>query len=261
MLRDERRQWGIDRHLVPELVGRYVCHAPRRDALRTARQVNTVTHYLSKMATGEARLYEGAYYGTTIVCLDEVTDELGETLSNGTTGLAFEDEVRLGPLEILPVAADVARSDDFPEAVRHIAYWQDRSLEQLEDPNPLRVKEITRKKGGYSALANLLMVKEDPSEEERDFMMEFGYVMQLLDDYLDQPEDEKEGVSTMFTEDVFNTADLFYRRDAMMERAEELWGRTKASRRFRRVLAAHTGLAEIENRTRFSTSTFVPWYL
>jgi len=260
MFRAERAQLGYDFGFAPELVERYIGEAASDDALTMVRQVNGVTTYLSWMATGEPRLLEGTVYAVGIAGMDVVTDVLKEPVSGGATSAALDGEPPMKELEALSLASSVARGPRFDHAVKRIAEWQDRSLQQFRDPSEERLRDITRKKGGYSALAHLNAVKTSPTAEEDKFMVTFGETMQLLDDYLDQPGDDREGISTLFTEGYLDGDDLLGHIEETERRAREVWGDTAAVRRFGKVMRAHRRLGQLENRVPGSAERLLPWY-
>jgi hypothetical protein len=261
MLDVERRQIRTDFGFTPTLVDEYVNDTPRKDALRAARQVTGAGTYLSWMVTGEPNFIENAVYAVTIVCLDEVTDERGESLSDGTTTNALHGENDHPSLEILDVARSLAKGHRFEEAIQQVAYWQDQSLGQERDISPERVRKVTRRKGGWSALGHLHMMTSDTDRDTDEFASRFGYVMQLLDDYLDQPEDEAEGVTTELTCGEKNAGDVARHVDDMLDDAEMRWGNSKAVSRFRKVTSLHLTMGDVANRTPANPSWFVPWYL
>lgn len=260
MLSPERQQVRSDFGLAPELVRRYVGDVAREDALTMVRQVNGVTTYLSWMATGEVRLFEGTVYAVGIAGMDVVTDVLKEPVSDGATEAALDGHPPMKELEALSLASDVARGPRFDHAVAQLASWQDRSLEQFDTPDEDRLRDITRKKGGYSALAHLHAVKRDVTLAENEFMFTFGETMQLLDDYLDQPGDEAEGISTLFTEDYMDSGDLLDRIEVTERKARRVWGDTKAVRRFGKVMRAHRRLGQVENAAPGTAERLLPWY-
>jgi hypothetical protein len=159
------------------------------------------------------------------------------------------------------LASDIARGPRFDEAVRYIGNWQDASMKQTEDLHSAEVHDITFHKGGSSALANLHMVKDSPSNREDRFAMQFGYLMQLLDDYRDQPEDDEEGLSTLFTIGDMDAADLRETIADVESQAIDLYGDTPAVRRFFRVCRMHYRLGWMANNTPIDPSSVVPWYL
>lgn len=260
MFTPERQQIRSDFGLAPELVRRYVGDVAQEEALTMVRQVNGVTTYLSWMSTGEVRLFEGTVYAVGIAGMDVVTDVLKKPVSDGATEAALNGHPPMKELEALSLASDVARGPCFDHAVRRIAEWQDRSLQQFESPDEERLRDITRKKGGYSALAHLHAVKRDVTPAEDKFMLTFGETMQLLDDYLDQPGDEAEGISTLFTEGHMDGDDLLDHIEVTERKARGLWGDTEAVRRFGKVMRAHRRLGQVENTVPGAAERLLPWY-
>lgn len=260
-MRDVARQLRTDFGLVPDIVDEYVVDTPRGEALKATRQVCGVTHYLSLMATGEPQMRKAALFGATITCIDEVTDELGEDLHPDAINAALDGDPPYECLEIIPVAAEEAESEYFADTIRNLCEAQDRSRKQLQPISQEEVAEITQLKGGLSAHANLMMVKDDITPEERDFMWGWGYTMQLLDDYLDQPKDKKAGLSTCFTTGRYDAQDLLASIKQTETVARGIWGDSAAADRFFRVCRLHRLLGHVENRTPASASWFAPGYL
>lgn len=261
MIRNELRQLAADFGSIPELVEYHCPESDHEEAVKMVRQVNAVNTYLSWMATGRARTKEGVWYGLALAAMDEVTDELQEPLTAGFMRESFRNDVETPRNEAVATAERYSRHPDFMRVLNDVAYWQDKSLSQFEDIDHERVHRITEQKGGSSGLAHLFMVKEEADDEERLFAYQFGSLMQLLDDYLDQPKDEEVGISTMFTRGCMGRENLRKFAETVMDNAEELWGRGPATRRFRWVVRAHIKLGWVENESRFSASTLVPWYV
>ena len=260
MLQAERRQLRHDFGLAPELVDRYFPEKVREDALTMIRQVNGVTTYLSWMATGEPRLYEGTLFATAIAGMDVLTDEYGEPLADGAVVSALGRNTDYRCLEPCALANREARGPRFDEALLAIAEWQDASAQQFGDLSEELLWDITSGKGGASALAHLHAVKEDPSAEEEQFMFRFGTTMQLLDDYLDQPADRAAGISTLFTEGHRDGSDLRRRIERFTEECRCLWGDDTAVDRFGQVMRLHHRLATVENSYPGAATRLLPWY-
>lgn len=258
--RAERRQLGYDFGFAPALVSRYIPEGAQGDALKMVRQVNGVTTYLSWMATGEPRIFEGTVYAAAIAGMDVVTDYHKEEVGGGVTAAALDGDAAYPSLELMGLASSVSRGPDFDYYVGKIAKWQDASLDQFGDPDGSRLRTITRRKGGASALAHLHAVKDQPAAEEDSFMHEFGTTMQLLDDYLDQPGDRAEGISTLFTEGVYDRSDLEDHIEGVEDGCRSLWGDTKPVRRFSKLMRYHYALGRVENKTPIPAARLVPWY-
>lgn len=258
---DITRELWSDFVLLPSVVDRYTYRTPRREALKASRQVAGVTHYLSLMATETPQMEAARHYGVAITAIDEVTDEWGKRLSDGTMEDALNGTPRYPPMEAVCEAAEMAESDLFGPSLKALAVWQDRSLRQLGSISIEEVKEITWRKGAYSCLANLAMVKSDISEEEREVALQLGATLQLLDDYLDQPKDKQSGISTVFTKGVSSRRELHEAVTLVSNRAEDVWGDSGAHRRLFDVMALHHRLGYVENNTPFRASWFAPGYL
>lgn len=256
----ERQQIRSDFGLAPELVRRYIREEAQDDALTMSRQVNGVTTYLSWMATGEPRIVEGTVYAVGIAGMDVVTDFQKWKVSDGLTRSALDGEPEVDDMAPLSLASDLARHPEFDSAVRRLAEWQDRSLAQFGSPDEYRLRRITANKGGYSALAHLYAVSEDVTVEEESLMMQFGETMQLLDDYLDQPGDEEEDISTLFTEGYIDVDDLRRKVDSLETMCEATWGKSRATKRFGRLMRMHIRLGRVENRYPGAAKKLLPWY-
>jgi hypothetical protein len=261
MLSHERRQLGHDFGFAPALIERHIPEPEREGSLKMVRHVNVVTTYLSWMAVGEPRHFEGSLYAAAIAAMDCVTDYRNERIGGGVTRRALHGGTEYPELELVETASDVARSPEFDDGMEKIAQWQDESLSQFEDPSATDLMLVTEMKGGWSARTHLHALKAEPTYDEVEFMLEFGAVMQLLDDYLDQPDDEDAGISTLFTEGYTTRQDLAFRREEMMDEAEALWGASPATRRLRRILRLHTRLGDVANRTPLRPEWLVPYYL
>ena len=260
-MRDVARQLRTDFTTVPDLVDRYIVHTPREEAIKAARQVCGVTHYLSLMATGRAHMHRCALFGVTIACIDEVTDELGENLYHDPIRSALDGDPQFESLEIIPEMKLMAKSPRFGECITHIAKAQDQSLSQFEDITPSLAESITLKKGGWSARANLAAVKSDITPTEWDAAWEFGSLMQQLDDYLDKPKDEDAGLSTMYSLGAWDKQHLGNEINATEKIAAAEWGKSRAHKRFFRICRLHRRLGQIENETPLKAAWFAPGYL
>ncbi len=259
MFESERRQIRYDFGLAPELVGNYLPDEAYQDGVALVRQVNGVTTYLSQMATGEVRHYEAVVYAAAIAGVDCVTDIRNEEVGEPVRA-ALGGDVEYPELELVPQASEAARGDGFETALIEVAESQDVSLTQFDDIRPGELWDITRFKGGWSAKAHLEAIKSDVTAEEDELMEEFGFLMQLLDDYLDQPEDKREGISTLFTEGEMNSADLAEKIDEVERRTENVWGRSEASERFFDICRYHRRIGQLANHTPLDPEQHIPYY-
>jgi hypothetical protein len=261
MIRDELRQLHYDFSLAPDLAERYTEHEDNPAVVRFIRVVGGVSHYLSRMATGDARIYEGQVFGALGVRMDEVTDVAEREIDQRKFRAALRGDEQVDGWEIATLAGDVARSDAFPEKMVDVARAQNDSLVQFDETDHGTLFGITSNKGGHTGVANLHMVKEDPARHEEQVAYDFGVLMQLLDDYLDQPDDEADGISTLYTEGHFDRSDLEYHRKRVLTAAEKTWGESTASERFRAVTKLHSRAGWLNNETPIDPSWIVPWYL
>lgn len=261
MFTAERAQLSYDFGLAPRLVRQYIPEPERKDSLKTVRQINGVTTYLSQMACGEVRHVEAVYYAVGIAGMDVVTDYRQETLSDGVVVDALDGDWAYPELEALHAAAEFAKGPKFRDAVLSLAKWQDESLKQFGELSPDELEGITYGKGGFSALGHLHAMKERPSPEENKLIRNFGYVMQLLDDYLDQPGDDAAGISTLFTSGEYDRSSLCYEIGKLRRWCEDVWGETPALGRFFRICRLHARLGDVENNTLIPVKRAVPFYL
>jgi hypothetical protein len=260
MFKPELRQLKFDFRDAPSLVERHFPEEEYEGSVKMIRQVNGVTTYLSQMATGEHRMHEGYHFAAGAAGMDVVTDFHHEDLSGGVVEDALEGDPPFDCLHPLVNASKIARGPEFDRSIKQLALWQDRSRRQFKNPSIEEVREITHMKGGCSAMAHLHAVKEEPTDEEESLMFEFGHLMQCLDDYLDQPKDEKEGISTLFTTGEMNVSDLCRLWEDVMRQCKQVFGDSTAYRRFRKVTRAHILMGDVENTTPLSASTLCPWY-
>jgi hypothetical protein len=260
-MRDIARQLRTDFGHLPDLVDEYTVHTPWDEALRASRQVCGVSHYLSLMTTGEVDMRKCAAFGVTITCIDEVTDELNESLHPEVIRSALRGDPAYEPLRVLPEISDLAASDRFDNAITQIGKAQDMSMEQFGDITKDATVHITRKKGGWSARANLAMFKPDIPPHEWNIIRDFGYLMQMLDDYLDRPKDKHNGLTTPYAFPQYNSEWLKQRIDTVERDTAALWGKSRAHSRFFNICRAHRILGKIENGTPLSASWFAPGYL
>lgn len=260
-MRDIARQLRTDFGLVPRLVDEYVVHTPRAEAIKASRQVSVVSHYLSLMATGEVDMRKCASYGVAITCIDEVTDELGGDLYPAPIAQAFAGTPPFEPLRILHSMRDKYEDDRFEYAVRQIGKAQDMSMAQQDDLNQVPVEHITKSKGGWSARANLALFKDDITEEEWGLLWRFGFLMQMLDDHLDQPKDQRNGITTLYSFPFWDANSLATMIDACEEMCRDVWGESPALRRFFTICRLHRRLGQVENGTPLKASWLVPGYL
>lgn len=78
-----------------------------------------------------------------------------------------------------------------------LARAQERSILQREAITCAEVKEITRDKGGLAILLLALQINPHLTPEQQACYRQLGYLVQLCDDYVDQEEDTRNGVTTI----------------------------------------------------------------
>jgi len=261
MIRNELRQARLDFSLAPELAREHCEHADHEEATKFIRVLSGVTHYLSRIATGEARIYEGHLYGALGVRIDEITDEQRDEIPEDTARKALDGEHDDETLDIFELTSAAARSPEFDDALLEVVRQQNRSLEQFDDLCEPEARGIVMDKGGASGVAHVHLIKEyvSPSDETAGYL--WGALMQLLDDYLDQPDDAADGISTVFTEGYMDAAELERIRRDSLKRIEATWGPSSGMRRFRRITQLHRYAGMLRNRTPLEPSWVCPWYL
>ncbi|WP_049569696.1 class 1 isoprenoid biosynthesis enzyme [Nonomuraea sp. SBT364] len=84
--------------------------------------------------------------------------------------------------------------------------------------------KITRGKGGLANVTLLALVQPRMSTEERELIMELGEAFQLLDDYLDQDEDRRDGIFTPITRGEATLADVGARMRALRPKLAAHYG-------------------------------------
>lgn len=261
VLRTLPAQLRHDFGFTPTLIDHYVTERDRADALRAARQVTGVGTYLSKIICGEPRMFENAVYATLIVCIDEASDDVGESLYPNAIRQACNGNPPSESLEVVPLALSVSRSHGLGVTLRKLADWQDQSREQENDISEHRVETITHEKGGHSAVGHVQMMCDDPTHDDLTFAHRFGFLAQLLDDYLDQPDDEADGVSTMFTDGTYTGEMLSKEIDEVEQMAHRQYDAPTAINDLFAICRTHKFLADVRNHTRFDPSRLLPWYL
>lgn len=86
------------------------------------------------------------------------------------------------------------------ETLLHLLQAQKYSITQLEkDIKEEEVLEISIWKGSTSVLADYLFATRRWAEDEEDFYLKFGFILQLADDLQDMEEDRKAGGHTLMT--------------------------------------------------------------
>lgn len=260
MLSDIRSQLRSDFRVLPKVVDSMFREEHHEDVLQMMRQVNGVTTYLSQMSLGKTRRAEATLFAAGVAGMDVVTDIRGERLSDGAVKATLAGNPPYPELEPLWMASDMAQCHRFDSAIESLARYQDRSMKQEGDPTNSELRDITRHKGGYSALAHLYSMKSTPTPTEKDLMMDFGHTMQLLDDYIDQPEDKEEGVSTLFTAGVADRSNLRARIARLQGDLRATYGDTEAVTRFGRVMRWHYRLGRLENKRPGTVGSLLPWY-
>ncbi|WP_370259172.1 hypothetical protein [Streptomyces sp. V4I8] len=156
-------------------------------------------------------------------------------------GAPFRPQTRLEELLLLlhdAIAVRLPHPPDDPirPLLRELHTFQLRSRAQRDPGLPLpAVLEITRGKGGLGMVALLSLLRPGMSGEERDVLIELGYVFQLLDDLHDLPLDRADGITTSATLNAFSLTDLATRVQGLRSRFIACYGTA-------RPLTAHLAL-------------------
>ncbi|GAA2316503.1 hypothetical protein GCM10010149_80810 [Nonomuraea roseoviolacea subsp. roseoviolacea] len=114
--------------------------------------------------------------------------------------------------------------------------YQVLSRRQRDPATPAaQLGKITRGKGGLACVVLFGLVHPDMSVVQRDTVMEAGEALQLLDDYLDQDADLRDGIGTPLNRGEVSLADVGARLRALRPRLAAGYGRA-AARRFAATL-------------------------
>ena len=110
----------------------------------------------------------------------------------------------------LSIEAALKRKPDDPvfKAVMAVHEYQMLSRRQRDTVDPETLLEIARGKGGYAIVAMFALMRESMSAEETGLLLQFGEVIQLLDDYQDIELDRQNGVHTVITEGICGLPDV-----------------------------------------------------
>lgn len=139
---------------------------------------------------------------------------LDTDLASLFAGGRFRPRTRLEELLLLlhdAIAVRLPHPPDDPirPLLRELHAFQLRSRAQRDPRVALpEVLEITRGKGGLGMVALLSLLRPGMPEEERDLLIELGYVFQLLDDLHDLALDRADGLTTSATLNAFSLTDL-----------------------------------------------------
>ncbi|MET7462183.1 hypothetical protein [Nonomuraea sp. NPDC005501] len=107
--------------------------------------------------------------------------------------------------------------------------YQVLSRRQRDPATPAaQLGKITRGKGGLACVVLFGMVHPDMSVVQRDAVMEAGEALQLLDDYLDQDADLRDGIGTPLNRGEVSLAEVGARLRALRPRLAACYGRAAA---------------------------------
>lgn len=254
------KQLYHDFRTIPRLVDRYVEEPYAAGARRTVRNVNGVSPHLSRMVTGDTRFEEGVWCGLAFAGLDVLADDKQVEAFPDRYHAALKGDPSCRPLVPVGKSAQKARSPRYERWLYEVAKVQDDSMEQFGDPSIPRLRNITMRKGGASFTAHMCALADGLTDAEIETARRIGFVMQLLDDYMDATEDEEAGIATLVTEGVVDAASLRKRIDRAQQAARETWGDTPGTNRFCRLMDAHYRLGRLEHRRPGTASRLLPWY-
>ncbi|NUW42872.1 class 1 isoprenoid biosynthesis enzyme [Nonomuraea rhodomycinica] len=107
--------------------------------------------------------------------------------------------------------------------------YQVLSRRQRDPATPAaQLGKITRGKGGLACVVLFGLVHPDMSVVQRDTVMEAGEALQLLDDYLDQDADLRDGIGTPLNRGEVSLAEVGARLRALRPRLAASYGRAAA---------------------------------
>lgn len=238
----------------------YFPRGARAEALKAARHVNGVSAALMPLVSPRARWDVANEYAAAVAGVDVATDHHGLTLSDGLMGRALLGEAELDCLEPVGEVNRMAGGGGFETAMHGLAKAQDLSIEQKTRTGDGFLRRVTGMKGGYAFNAHAYVLADGLDEELHEWSMNTGFVMQLLDDYLDQPEDEEDGINTLFTEGYWDSERLAGTIDVVADETVKVFGDTRAVRRFVRMLRLHYRVGKVENRWPGVVGKLLPWY-
>ncbi|GIH76798.1 hypothetical protein Plo01_32270 [Planobispora longispora] len=122
-----------------------------------------------------------------------------------------------------------APGDLWHTALLELHDYQVLSREQRDPATPAaQLGKITRGKGGLACVVLFGLVHPDMSVVQRDAVMEAGEALQLLDDYLDQDADLRDGIGTPVNRGEVSLAEVGARLRALRPRLAACYGRAAA---------------------------------
>ncbi len=201
----------------------------------TSMTVNFVVLNYAKMAglpfNGELSVLAGAFARLYDDMMDNSDDpDLDLRLARLFSGRRFAPATapeRL--LQRLHQAIDrrLGRPKDAPIHDMLMALHECQTLSH-EQKNPAisgeSLAKITRGKGGLANVTLLALMQPEMSVPERELIMELGEAFQLLDDYLDQDDDRRDGIVTLITKREATLADVGARLRALRGRLFAFYG-------------------------------------
>lgn len=224
----------------------YTSIGKRHRGMQLIRKFSILCYSLADILKVKPDPYLISYMGTLIFLGDEISDKSRGILMNG----ALEHIPKKHPIHKV-YNKFVARSN--AKQLKNIM----SSLAQIQDETASRqfnklscdeLKNATRMKGGYTLLALLHILKESPTEEEKEAFMNLGFLIQLLDDYHDVIIDKDEGISTLCTEDCYKLKDVNSVIYATKKKWIDTFGDTTEVRRFFLYLRLYRLTSEITHK-------------
>lgn len=141
------------------------------------------------------RVFDDSFDECPISAADRQGALVSDAVSSGVLIESLDPRVIRG----ISVAQDNF-SDTALIALKGLASAQVDSVRQRRAGTPVDIiRDITRRKGAYTILLFALEVNPSMSPERRACYEELGYLVQLVDDYVDRYLDEKNGISTLMT--------------------------------------------------------------
>lgn len=187
-----------DETLVPAAVAEQGCTITRMIADLEG-TIPTRKQLLAASAiTASARAYDDIYDACPVNQGMVKGGQMKETLSGKTSSLVLPQGLNSGVKIITDNLEEAARS-----AMLALASAQSESIQQrLPEISDSMLETITRKKGANTALLFALNVNPNLSLERRECFEELGYLMQLVDDYIDQNQDKTNGIVTLINREI-----------------------------------------------------------
>lgn len=189
----------------------------KRRGMQLTRKFSIICYSLADILKVKTDPFLIAYMGTLIFLGDEISDKSRGKLMDGL----LEHVPKTHPiLKVYGKFAKRATSQQLKNIMASLAQIQDITAQrQFKKLSCSELEEATRMKGGYTLQVILHMLKENPSENEKNMFMQLGFLIQLIDDSYDTAIDKDEGISTLCTEGCYNIKDI----DNLMHTTKKQW--------------------------------------